>query len=160
MLKKTNRIVYFKGITPVMIFTLALLLTACGAQNLPQTLENKQWNLISFGPTTAEIPLVKGSTITLSFVDGKLSGSGGCNSYGGEFQVQGTEITFSNINSTLMACADENVTKQEQQYFQALQEVRSFELTDNHLYLNDSKGQHLLTFDASSFAPTTPTTYP
>jgi heat shock protein HslJ len=47
--------------------------------------------------------------------------------------VQDNTLSFTQVNSTLMACADERITQQEQQYFQALETTGRFELTDNRL---------------------------
>ena len=110
-------------------------------------LANTQWVLVSFGAPDAETPIVEASTITLEFgADGQAGGSGGCNSYGGEYQVQDHTLSFSQINSTLMACADERVMQQEQRYFQALETAGQFELTDDHLAIRYDDGQGVLNF--------------
>lgn len=114
-------------------------------------LVNSQWRLVSFGAPGAETPVIEGSTVTLSFGAGnQVGGSGGCNSYGGQYQVQDGTLSFSQIVSTLMACADEGVTRQEQQYFQALEAAGRFELTGDQLMIWYDAGQGVLNFVAAS----------
>lgn len=124
----------------------SLLLVSCGMQGNPGVLENSQWNLLLFGPSGSESPVLEGSAVTLSFSDGKIGGSGGCNTYGGDYKEDADRISFSGINSTLMACVDEQMMQQEQQYFQSLNNVGKFEVNEDHLYLYDTDGELLLTF--------------
>src|SRR5215211_4103980 len=54
-------------------------------------LANTQWRLTSFGAAGAQSPVIEGTTITLKFgADGRVGGSGGCNSYGGDYRERGT----------------------------------------------------------------------
>lgn len=114
-------------------------------------LANSQWRLVSFGAPGAETPVIEGSTVTLEFGAGsQAGGSGGCNSYGGEYQVQGGALSVSQIVSTLMACVDERVTQQEQQYFQALEAAGRFELAADQLTIWYDDGQGVLNFVRAS----------
>jgi heat shock protein HslJ/photosystem II stability/assembly factor-like uncharacterized protein len=107
--------------------------------------------LESFGPQGGETPGIEGSTITLEFdASGQAGGSGGCNSYGGEYTVEGNTLTFGLINSTLRACLDEAVTQQEAQYLAALQSAESFELTADTLTIFYEGGEGVLNFTAAS----------
>jgi heat shock protein HslJ/photosystem II stability/assembly factor-like uncharacterized protein len=115
------------------------------------SLANTQWMLESFGPQGAETPVIEGSTITLEFdATGQAGGSGGCNSYGSEYTVEGNTITFGLVNSTLRACVDEAVTQQEAQYLAALQSAGSFELTADRLTIFYEGGEGALNFSAAS----------
>jgi heat shock protein HslJ len=104
---------------------------------LPETggLENTSWNLVSFGPAGEETPVVEGSNVTLVFEEGRAGGQGGCNSYSGEYKLDGQQISFENVASTLKACIDEAVNQQEMDYFQALNQVNRFELNGENLTL-------------------------
>ncbi len=122
--------------------------TPSGAEN---SLADTQWQLVSFGPPEAETPVIEGSTITLEFgPDGQATGSGGCNSYGGEYQVQDDTLSFSQIISTEMACANTSVMQREQQYYQALQTAGQFELADDQLTIQYNGGQGVLNFVKAS----------
>lgn len=111
------------------------------------TLENTPWSLVSFGPAGANTPLVEGSTITLLLADGPAGGMSGCNSYGATYQVEGGNISFDEITSTLVACEDEQVTEQEQRYFDALETASTYELEGNQLRITYDDGAGLLVFE-------------
>jgi heat shock protein HslJ len=64
--------------------------------------------------------------------DGRVSGSGGCNRFTGQYQQQGERLEVSGLSSTLMACSDE-VMQRESGLTDALQAVRTIEAT--HLVL-------------------------
>jgi heat shock protein HslJ len=106
-----------------------------------------QWKLVSFGKSGAETPVIEGSSITLEFEEkGQLGGSGGCNSYGGTYEMQGNTLAIKSITSTLMACADGQITQQEQQYFGALQSATGFEISGDNLTILYEDGQSKLNF--------------
>lgn len=119
-------------------------------------LENTNWNLVSFGPAGAEEPLVEGSMITLLLAGGQAGGTGGCNSYGGTYQVEGNSISFDEIIRTERACADQRVTEQEQRYFQALETASQFEWNGNELRITYDDGNGLLIFQTGMPSGPTP----
>ncbi|MCE7984438.1 MAG: META domain-containing protein [Caldilinea sp. CFX5] len=145
------------GVTPAV--------TPTAPDNPEGDLAATSWQLVSFGPTGAVTPVLPGAMITLEFgADGQAGGHGGCNSYGGPYTVQGDTLTFGEIVSTLMACADQAVTQQEQQYLQALSSADRFAVTDDTLTLWYDNGSSVLTFARASSAitplPPTPTAHP
>src|SRR6185503_7817197 len=72
-----------------------------------QALAGTDWRLVSMGRVGAETSLVSGTTVTLKFgSDGRVTGSGGCNTVGGSYQVQGDTLRFSQLFSTRRACVD------------------------------------------------------
>ena len=116
-------------------------------------LANTQWRLTSFGATGAETPVIEGTTITLKFgADGRAGGSGGCNSYGGNYRERGDNLSFSQIISTKRACLEERANQQEQSYFAALESASKFKLADNCLTIFHGDGRSTLNFvnDSSS----------
>jgi len=146
-----------------LIFLLAIILITSGcapigsapvptaAPTVPpgatDALANTNWRLVSFGVAGAEAPVIEGTSLTLEFgAGGRVGGSGGCNSYGGEYQVNGATLSINNIVSTLMACADERVMEQEQRYFQALEASARFELAGDRLTISHDDGQGALNF--------------
>lgn len=122
-------------------------------------LENTHWSLVFFGPPGAHTPLIAGSTITLMLANGEAAGFGGCNSYGTSYRSDGDNITFERIRSTKKACLQEEVTQQEQRYFQALESAVRYELDSSALRITYDGGDGLLVFeppvpaDAASPAP-------
>lgn len=129
-----------------------------GPAHSQSALANTRWTLVSFGSPGAETPVITGSNVTLEFkTEGQVTGSGGCNSYSGKYLVQDNTLSFSQINSTLMACADAQVTEQEQSYFQALPSAGKFELRDDRLTISSADGQSVLNFSLASTPPPSPT---
>lgn len=113
----------------------------------PVELSGTAWRLASMGLVGSETPVIEGSTVTLQFnEDGTAGGQGGCNSYGGSYQVEEGEITFVDVVSTLMACADETVTQQETAYLNALQHTGQFELSTDSLVIFYNDGAEALRF--------------
>ena len=117
-----------------MLVTIALGLSACSAQSTPQGTEPSPnsdqrppteestasnpligvWKLTAYGSASAPTPAVEGVDAGLTFnEDGTVSGTSGCNGLGGDYSVQGNEITFGEFVSTLMACDDPIMTQEE-----------------------------------------------
>jgi heat shock protein HslJ len=73
------------------------------------------WQLVSFdGSAPAGV-------ITVRFdAEGSVSGSGGCNSFGGSFAIEGDAIQFSQLISTERACLNDDVMAQEAAFYEAL----------------------------------------
>lgn len=116
-------------------------------------LANTRWLLASFAAEGGQSPVVEGATITLNFgADGRAAGSGGCNSYGGEYSERGDELSFGPIVSTKRACVDERANRQEQQYLAALGAAGRFELSSGRLTIFQSDGRGSLNFTSGPAA--------
>jgi putative lipoprotein len=76
---------------------------------------------------------------------GNVTGNGGCNSLGGKYSVDGDQITFTDITSTLMACDDARMA-QESAVTQVLSGTTEYEIKDNTLTLTN--GDSVLIFSA------------
>jgi uncharacterized lipoprotein YbaY/heat shock protein HslJ len=113
------------------------------------------WRLESFGAINAQLPAAaKPATITFGS-NGNVSGSTGCNGYGGSYTVQGDRLTFGPIVGTLIACAEEDITQQERELLGALQGTVRYDLAGGKLrifYAADSKVLVFVTAPASSSA--------
>lgn len=95
-------------------------------------LAGSTWQLLTYN----DRDVLTDSLITLEFgEDGQISGSGGCNSYGGMYTLDGDRITIERIRSTRMACADEAATRQEQDFFTALQTATTLTIEGDQLTL-------------------------
>jgi putative lipoprotein len=117
-----------------------MLFSACSAFSAGDPLDGSSWELSALRGNRP----VEGSTVSIEFKAGQLGGSGGCNSYGGSYEVDGDQIQVQELVSTLMACADQPVTDQESVYLQYLGDARRFELTDGQLQLFRSDGEALV----------------
>lgn len=138
------------------LLTIALMVLICGQlaaqpqiepSNAEKRLAGTQWRLASFVTPGGESPVVDGAAVTLKFgADGHAGGSGGCNSYGGEYREQGENLSFSRIVSTKRACLDERANRQEQRYFAALESASEFKLAGNRLTVYYGDGRSVLDF--------------
>ncbi len=125
-------------------FSGILLLGACSVATTPG-LENTQWKLASFGPAASAVPVLPGTNVTLRFeAGGQVTGTSGCNSFGGQYKLNGNTIAFDQVISTLRACADPNVQQQEQRYLEALNSTGKFELTASSLKIWYDNGNSVL----------------
>lgn len=115
----------------LLVFLMTILtLTACASQSSTLT---GSWKLVAYGPLEAMTPAVSDADANLTFGDdGTVGGNSGCNSLGGEYQVEGNVITFGELTSTLMAC-DEARTAQESAFTQVLNGDAEFEIEDETL---------------------------
>ena len=122
-------------------------------------LTGTEWRLVSIGPTGSETGLVAGTTVTLTLgEDGRASGSTGCNSYNGTFQIRGLGIKFSRLISTKRACLDQNANQQERRFLAALESADGYLHTSSRLTIRFDGGRMALNFtnNASSEADNDP----
>ena len=144
------------------IFVLALLVTmsivAYGQTGRSMSTDQRvitgiDWRLISLGPAGAETPVVAGTTVTLKFgEDDRASGSTGCNSFSGTYQVRGDNISFSRLISTRRACLDQNANEQEQRFLSTLGAANRFRLTRGRLTILSDRGRSVLNFVNNSIS--------
>ncbi len=122
--------------TLVFAAVLGLILTACADPSEPgadPTLSD--WTLQSGTVDGADIPIVADHPITLTFeADNAIAGSAACNSYFGGYTLEGSDISFTDMGSTMMACEPE-VMDLESMYLDAMAKVDSFTATDDTLTL-------------------------
>ena len=88
-----------------------------------------------------------GQDVTLNFVDQTgMSGSGGCNSFGGSYRADSATntISFSQVVSTMMACTDEDVMAVEGNYLTALNAAQAYTLSVDTLTITG--GGHTIVF--------------
>ena len=90
-----------------------------------------------------EIP--SGINISLLMQDGQAGGNSGCNSYFTSYELDGFDLTFGPVGSTMMACPDG--MELEQRFLQVLARVDTFRLDGNVLTLLQGTEQ-LATFRA------------
>jgi len=113
-------------------------------------LETSDWRLDRYLDASGQMTTVlPDTTVTASFMGGKLSGSAGCNRYFGNYNT-GTENQLgisTHIGATMMACAPP-VSKQERQYLDRLPVVVAFQLEGGSLRLLDKEHQVVLEYSA------------
>lgn len=125
------------------ISTSVILMSACAPPpgNAP-ALPGSKWELVTLNGAAP----VKGTSVTLFFGDdGQAGGNASCNTYGGSYQVAGSNLTFDQMVSTMMAC-EPAINEQEQAYLKALGETKSYAVTGGNLTLKDASGNSLAVF--------------
>jgi heat shock protein HslJ len=88
---------------------------------------------------------------SINFASGQVSGSGGCNGFGGSYTVDGAALTFGPLVSTQIAC-DGPKGLVEAVVMERLGQVAGFSVTAEELLLTDASGETLLRYVP---APTT-----
>src|SRR5512146_969959 len=92
--------------TPFLLIAVVAGLVACstaaGPSAAPGTLDGH-----TYVSTAIEgASLVAGTQVRLTFADGSLTASGGCNVMGGSYSINGDRLTTSQMFMTEMACDD------------------------------------------------------
>ena len=144
------------------LLLLGIYLRRCSA--IPRPVAGTSWQLHSIALPTDTIdsdgnevtqltPVLSNTEITAHFGDdgsqvaGALTGSGGCNEYFTDFQVDLSTmgIKFNQVGATEMDCG-EDIMKQEFAYFAALANTNRHEIFGDKLKLRDESGLMLLLF--------------
>lgn len=129
-----------------LLLILAGLLVSCSSTSgsLAGQLTGKVWKLSAID---GNAPLT-GTKVTIQFKDGKISGSTGCNSYGGAYQFTGEKgLQIKDVVQTEMAClTPDGVMDQESKFSQALNKAASLDIQAGKLILLDGSGKALLAF--------------
>lgn len=117
----------------------------------PTALTQPAWTLTTLVEDAQEQALSSSHPATLRFDahDSQITGSGGCNMFGGAYTLNAARLQFSELRSTLIGCLDPVVSGQESHYLQALSQVTTYRLEGNMLTLSDDSGRVQLTFRAS-----------
>lgn len=107
--------------------------------------EGQTWELQYYRKTTA----VEGANAAITFSDGVVSGSTGCNFFSGEYTSSGEasgEMQITNLAVTEMACLEpEGLMDQEAFFLETLNGTCRFEYSSDRLMIYQS-GHEALTF--------------
>jgi heat shock protein HslJ len=90
--------------------------------------------------------VVAGTTVTANFADGNVTGNAGCNHYGGQYSLNGADLTVSSLFSPLMYCETPGVMEQEAAFMGHLGNVSSYRTEGDRLILTDAEGTDILFF--------------
>jgi heat shock protein HslJ len=124
--------------------SVSTLTGACAAEN---PLANTRWQVTDYADprnTTGMTNVLLGTTLTADFsADNKISGSAGCNTYSGTYQLDGQSLTISGPLATTMKACAEDVMSQETVFLTNLQAVAGYKLdnVEPQLHLLNGKGQ-------------------
>jgi len=134
----------YLGLATLVFVLGTLALTACAGGSA--SLEGKQWRMQSYrgadGQMLETLPDIK---TTAEFKDGQVSGKAACNTYSGPYKVDGNQINFGLMASTMMACPQE-IMDQETGYLAGLEKASTFEVAEDSLKMFDADGEVVLTY--------------
>ncbi len=126
-------------ITASVMIVLVLTLTGCVHEDRDD-LDGTNWVLKAINGTQP----MSDTSLTIEFIDKQISGSAGCNHFGGEYKLDGEKIQFISVYNTEMYCMEpEGIMDQEQVYLGALRAADRFSLTEEELVVFDTADRYL-----------------
>ena len=129
----------------ILLIVSGVIFSGCTSGGTSIDLTGTSWKLVSYGPVGKQTPAAAGIQTSLDFgKDGRVSGNMGCNSFGGNYEVRGGNIIFSQIVSTMMACQGPQMD-QEGAVLKVMNGTARFQLAGNTLTIYASSGDNAIT---------------
>ena len=127
------------------------MLAACGGGT--NALKGTAWTLTTVDGRDA----ISQAAPWMSFDDStRVTGSTGCNSFGGKWKASGSNLSFDEIAATLIGCPGP-IGDQEAAFTAALDAVKSYAIENGALMLKDSSGTTRLAFQPRANTTPAPT---
>jgi heat shock protein HslJ/membrane-bound inhibitor of C-type lysozyme len=95
----------------------------CGWMTRPGELTNTYWKLTELDGQPVVVGKAREPHLRLRMDDSRADGSAGCNSFSGTYERAGDRLTFGKLVTTMMACIDPALSRQEQRFLQVLASV-------------------------------------
>ena len=119
------------------------------------TLEGATWKVTGFNNgRQAVVGTVTGTTLTLTFENGIVRGSSGCNTFRAPYTSKGNRLSIGAAATTRKLCAAEGVMEQERQFLAALKTAQVWTVESGTLDVHRADGERVLM--ASGTAGLTP----
>jgi heat shock protein HslJ len=110
----------------------------------PPQLAGVNWKVTSFNNNRHAVVGVLGqSSITMSFKDGQVAGSAGCNNFHGTYSTEGSKLTLGPLATTRRAC-EEPLMTQEQEFLAALASAVTWSIDGNVLDMHRADGERAI----------------
>ena len=110
----------------------------------PPRLEGVSWEVTAYNNGRHAVTSPKlGTQLTLTFNDGTVSGSSGCNRFHGTFKAQGNVLSVGPLGMTRMMC-DTAVMTQEHEFLVALESATRWEIARGMLDVHRADGERVL----------------
>ena len=101
------------------------------------TLENTYWKAVAIGDRPARVAEnIPEPHLLLHPAHTRASGSSGCNGFSGSYQLSGDTLRFGKLLSTMRACVDPELNRQERAFLDALGATRSWRVVGDTLVLS------------------------
>lgn len=91
-------------------------------------------------PQRIQTAEAQGQRVMLVFEDGRVSGSGPCNSLSANYKLEGQSMSIDRISRSKKACPSPDATDLEEELVRFLESVTTMERVDNKLVLRDARG--------------------
>jgi len=127
--------------TLVPLLIVAAAGTADAMGNGTDTLTGTEWRPVRIGTETVSQP----KPYFRFGEDGKVTGHGGCNGFGGTYTFDGHRVTFSGLFGTMMACPG-TIMENERGFLQALKGAKRLKRKGTKLVLFGKGGNKLAVF--------------
>ena len=125
------------------VFALLVLLILAACAGGSSASVTGTWKLVSYGDPASPTSAAPDVDTSIEFKEGQLTGNVGCNGFGGNYEVDGDKITFSEVVSTLMFC-EGPVGDQETTTLNVLHETATFVLDGNTLTITSADGSSVI----------------
>ena len=110
----------------------------------PPQLAGVEWKVTSFNNNRHAVVGVLGeSSITMSFKDGQVAGSAGCNRFHGSYSTEGGKLTVGPLATTRRAC-EESLMTQEREFLAALASAVTWSIDGNVLDMHRADGERAI----------------
>ena len=110
----------------------------------PPQLAGVRWKVTSFNNGRQAVVGVLGqSNITMSFEDGKVAGSAGCNNFHGTYATKGSTLQLGPLATTRRAC-EEPLMTQEREFLAALASAVTWRIDGNVLDMHRADGERAI----------------
>jgi heat shock protein HslJ len=108
-------------------------------------LEGFTWKVTAFNNGRhAVVGLVTNTTLTLSFENGMVRGSSGCNTFRAPYTSDGNRLSIGAAVTTRKACTAEGVMEQERLFLAALKTAQTWTVEGGTLDVHRTDGQRVL----------------
>ena len=109
-------------------------------------LEGVKWEVTGFNNgRQAVVSAVLGTRLTLSFKDGAVSGSSGCNTFRASYKAEENRIVVGPALATRKMCSGKGVMEQERQFLAALETAVKWDISRGMLDMHRADGERVLT---------------
>jgi heat shock protein HslJ len=113
-------------------------------QEPPPQLAGVEWKVTSFNNNRHAVVGVLGeSSISLSFRDGEVAGSAGCNRFHGKYSTEGNKLQVGPLATTRRAC-EEPLMSQEREFLAALASAVTWSIDGNVLDMHRADGERAI----------------
>lgn len=130
--------------TIFLITLFAVVLSACAGGNTINLAG--EWALVSYGDASNPTPALPGVDTSISFDAGQFGGTVGCNSFGGNYQMNGDQMSISSVISTMMFC-DQTSTQESAVLAILSDQTMTVTQSGNLLTLSSADGKSVVIFE-------------